>query len=198
MRGKGPAGSRMRYGENGRGKRINTDGAQWSDEAEAMFFDLLAASCNVKASGKAVGFTTATVYYQRRKRPEFGAKWAEALAQGYARVEMAMVRAAAETFEGEVYGADREIPTMSAAEALNLLRLHGPEVRGVDRRPGRFARRRSLAEIHASILKKIEAIENAPDDEEDDEDGAVGAEPGGNGPGGKGESGGGAAATAAA
>lgn len=175
MRGKGPAGSRVRYGENGRGKRIHTDGAQWSDEAEEMFFDLLGASCNVKASAEAVGFTASTVYHQRKKRPDFAAKWGVALAQGYARVEMAMVRAAAATFEGETYGADREIPKMTATEALNLLRLHGPEMRGESRRPGRSARRRSLVEIQGSILKKIEAIENAGGDAADGKEASVGA-----------------------
>ena len=52
-RGAGPVGSRLRYGNDKRAKRVKTGGYQWSDEAEELFFDHLAASCNVRASADA-------------------------------------------------------------------------------------------------------------------------------------------------
>lgn len=155
------AGSRVRYGENGCAKRIKTGGAQWSEEAEEAFFDALGASCNVSWSAAEVGFTTFTVYRQRRMRPEFATRWNAALAQGYARLEMALVEAAVDTVEGAEFDADRPIPRMTVDQAMNLLKLHGPQVRGERRGPGNHARRRTLDEVRASIVKKIEAIENA-------------------------------------
>ena len=158
MRGNGPAGSRVRRGADGRGRLIRTDGAQWSDEAEERFFDLLAASCNVKASVEAVGFTVYTVYRLRRLRPDFALRWRAALEQGHARLEMALFRAANDTLEGVKFDAEQPIPSMTAAEALRLVQLYGPMLRGEGPEPGRRPRRRSLDEVRGSIMKKVAAI----------------------------------------
>jgi hypothetical protein len=161
-RGAGPAGSRVRYDQSGHAKRVKTGGYQWSEEAEEAFFDHLAASCNVRASAAAVGFTTFTVYRQRRLRPEFAARWQAALEQGYARLEMALVEAAADSLDGVEFDAERPIPKMSVDQAMNLLKLHRAEVRGVGgARPGRFAAPRGIEHYRASILRKLEAIRNA-------------------------------------
>lgn len=161
-RATGPEGSRVRYGPTGRAQRVKTGGYQWSEEAEEAFFDRLAASCNVRASVEAVGFTSFTVYRQRRMRPEFAAKWQLALDQGYARLEMALVQAAIDTIEGVEFDSDRPIPRMTAAEALNVLRAHRNEVRGNGRGgPGRRGRPPTLEEVRSSIEKKVRAIKAA-------------------------------------
>ncbi len=155
-------GSRVRYGENGRAKRIKTGGAQWSNEAEELFFDVLAASCNVRMATAETGFTTPTVYRQRRMRPEFAMRWKEALEQGYARLEMALVEAACDTIEGVAFDADRPIPKMTVEQAMNVLRAHRNAVEGDGRRgPGRHVRRRSFDEVRKNVAKKIAAIEAA-------------------------------------
>lgn len=167
----GIAGTFVRGGRNRRAVQVKTGGYFWSEEAEEAFFDLLAASCNVRASAAAVGFTTFTVYRQRRLRPDFAAKWQAALEQGYARLEMAVLRAATDTLEGIAFDCDQPIPAMTFAEAANLLKLHGAEVRG-DRagRPGRFAVPRDIEYYRESILRKIEAIRRMPGGEEAGED----------------------------
>jgi hypothetical protein len=155
-------GSRVRYGENGRAKRIKTGGAQWSEEAEELFFDVLAASCNVRMATAETGFTTPTVYRQRRLRPEFAARWGAALEQGYARLEMALVEAACDTLEGVEFDSERPIPKMTVEQAMNVLRAHRNAVEGDGKSgPGRYSRRRSFKEVRDSIIKKIEAIERA-------------------------------------
>lgn len=155
-------GTRVRYGENGRAKRIKTGGAQWSDEAETLFFDVLAASCNVRMATAETGFTTPTVYRQRRLRPEFAALWQGALEQGYARLEMALVEAACDTLDGVEFDAERPIPKMTVEQAMNVLRAHRNAVEGNGKRgPGRHARRRSFDEVRDSIAKKVAAIKAA-------------------------------------
>lgn len=154
-----PAGSRIRSGRNRRLQRVKTGGYYWSEEAEALFFDVLAASCNVIASAAAVGFTHTTVYRLRRLRADFAEKWQAALEQGYARLEMALVQAAADSLEGVEFDADRPIPKMTAEEALHVLRLHKSEVRGERAgRPGRFAVPRGIEHHRTSILRKIAAV----------------------------------------
>jgi hypothetical protein len=158
------AGSQVRYGPKGRAQRIKTGGAQWSEEAEELFFDVLAASCNVLMAAQATGFTAATVYWHRRRRPEFAARWKEALEQGYARLEMALVEAACDTLDSAEFDADRPIPKMTVEQAMNVLRAHRNAVEGDGKRgPGRYARRRTFEEVRDSIVKKIEAIERARD-----------------------------------
>jgi hypothetical protein len=156
------AGSHVRYGPTGRAQRIKTGGAQWSDEAEELVFDVLAASCNVRMAAEATGFTTPTVYWHRRRRPEFAARWKEALEQGYARLEMALVEAACDTLDGVEFDSERPIPKMTIEQAMNVLRAHRNAVEGDGKSgPGRHARRRSFEEVRDSIIKKIEAIELA-------------------------------------
>jgi hypothetical protein len=163
-RGAGPAGSRLRYGNDGRPKRVKTGGHQWSDEAEAEFFDHLAATCNVRASAEAVGFTTFTVYRQRRLRPDFAAKWQAVLEHGVARLRMELLRSALDTLAGEEFDPDRPIPPMTAEQAMNLLKLHQAEARGErGGRPGRFATPRGFDHHRASILRKLEAIRDSRD-----------------------------------
>lgn len=83
-RAKGPEGEIVRCGPTGRAQRIKTGGKQWSEAAEEKFFDILASCANVRMAARATGFTTFTVYRQRRIRPDFAARWQVALEQGYA------------------------------------------------------------------------------------------------------------------
>ncbi|MGE0180561.1 MAG: hypothetical protein AB7O91_12170 [Sphingomonas sp.] len=148
----------MRHGPTGRAQRISTGGHQWSDEAEEIFFDRLNATCNVRASAAAAGFTTFTVYRQKRLRPEFAEKWRAALTQGYDAIEMALVRTALDSLDDAAFDGDRPIPKMTVEQAMNVLRAHRGEVRGIGRGPGRHARPPTLDEVRASILRKVEAI----------------------------------------
>ena len=160
--GPGPAGSRVRYGPTGRAQRIKTGGYQWSDEAEEAFFDHLGATCNVCASAEAVGFTTFTVYRQRRLRPEFAARWQAVLEQGYAALEMALVQAALDSLDGVEFYGDRPIPKMTVEQAMNLLKLHRAEARGEQGgRPGRRPVPRGIEFYRESIRKKVAAIRRA-------------------------------------
>ena len=59
-----------------------TKGHRWSDEAETIFLDQLAATCNVKLAGDACGFSHAAIYRRRRRDPAFMKRWDAALAQG--------------------------------------------------------------------------------------------------------------------
>lgn len=54
----------------------------------------------MRRSARAAGFNYATAYKQRAARPDFAEKWQVALAQGIARLEMALIRGAADSMEG--------------------------------------------------------------------------------------------------
>lgn len=162
--GKGPAGSRVRYTRDGHARVVQTSGAQWSDEAEERFFETLAATCNVTMAAAAAGFAHTTVYRWRLRRPAFAARWQAAIEHGFARLEAELLRAANDTLAGVAFDSDRPIPKMSIDQAMQLLREHRDAATN-GARPGARARRRSLDEVRAGILKKVEAIRNGEREE---------------------------------
>lgn len=154
----GPAGTRLKR-DHGRLKRVATGGKTWSDEAEAVFLDALAASSNVSYAAQQSGFSQMTPYYHRRRDAAFAARWDAALAHGYARVEFALVRAAADSMEGVHWDDSRPIPKMSVAEAMNLLAIHRRRVE--HRARGTPLDPRTLDQLRASLIRKVEAIRAA-------------------------------------
>jgi hypothetical protein len=131
----------------------------WSPSTERRFLETLAASCNVRRACEAVGLSQASAYYHRRQWQDFARAWDEALAIGYDRIEAALIEAACAGMEGREFAPDAPIPPMSAWDALQLLKLHQHQVRGTGKPPRHAPRRKSLDEVRASILRKLEAVE---------------------------------------
>jgi hypothetical protein len=122
-------GRTVRQAKNGKTQVIRTR-KRWSDKAEEVFLEELAATCNVTASAEKAGFSTVAIYRRRMHWPSFAAAWEQSLAQGFARLEVQLVELATDSLRvGEIAG-DAPAPAMSVDQALNLLRLHRASVRG--------------------------------------------------------------------
>ena len=92
-----------------------------------------------------------SVYALRIKSPEFRFEWAEALAEGYARLEASLLEAALGKARGVV---DPDVLKREAARhrlGLSLLAQHRPAVKGT-MRP---ARKVDPAQLKARILDRI-------------------------------------------
>jgi hypothetical protein len=164
-KGQGPRGSRLRPDHKDGPQRIRISGAWWSDEAERIFLDHLAASCNVSASAAAAGFSAVTVYNHRRSDPGFAARWQEALDQGYARVEMELVRTATDYLAG-LDLSDLPLKGMTVRDAVTILGMHRVRGSGDGRGPRFSSTPRGLDEVRESIILKLERIASAlPPDE---------------------------------
>ena len=87
-RSRGPAGTMIHTGRHGT-QIVSTRGHRWSDAAEELFLDHLAATANVGASARACGFSSEAIYRRRRTDPVFEQRWDAALAQGYVPRELA-------------------------------------------------------------------------------------------------------------
>jgi hypothetical protein len=155
-----PAGTTLRRGKDGL-QQIATAGHRWTDEAEAVFLEDLATHCNVTRAAAACGFSTVAIYRRRAQDAGFSERWHAALEQGYARLEMALVRWANDVMAPAPTQADTPLSAGSVRDAIAILKLHRPAVHGDGRAPGRWARPRSLDEVRGSILAKLEAIEIA-------------------------------------
>jgi hypothetical protein len=134
---------------------------QWSQEVEELFFDVLAATCNVRRACAEAGVAHTSVYRRRRLRPDFAAKWQAAVEQGYARLEVEFLRACAESVQGCEFAADRMIGPVGADTVLKLLGLHRAAATGQGKRPGVRATPPSVEQVRAEILRRVAAIRAA-------------------------------------
>jgi hypothetical protein len=159
----GPAGSQLHLGRHGP-QRVHTSGRRWSDRAETVFLDHLAATANVMASAKACGFTPQALYARRRKDAAFQQRWDAALAQGYAHIEALLVQRAIEALEG--FEPDPATPIvirdMTVKDAMILLGHHRRVVEG---RPltkrQKWQRHRPIEDTRAEIQRRIDAMQRA-------------------------------------
>jgi len=176
------SGTILRHARGGHVKRIRCV-SQWSEQAEELFLDVLAATCNVSLAAAEAGVGHTSVYRQRRLRPDFARKWQAVLEQSYERLDMALIEAANAAIEGALPGGDRPFPAMTVDQAIRLLQLHRTSVTGAGRRPGwKGGPTRGFDHYRASIQRKLEAIRNARHGDAGDRgDGGEGGEGGDDG-----------------
>ena len=140
-------------------QRVAVPTGRWTDKAEAKFLDHLAASCNVTYAAAQVRFSKEAIYARRRRDAAFALKWQDALAQGVARINMALVEEVEKALAGVTPNPDTPMPKMTVVDMINVIKLHLPAVTGEGRSPGWRRRPRGLAAVRDSILAKLEAIE---------------------------------------
>ena len=152
------------------------DGRSWTLAKQAIFFETLADSCNVKMAAKSAGVSPSAVYLRREKDATFRIGWEKALAEGYAKLELEVLRRALHGVEKAVTrGSETTVMReYNDRVALALLRMHRETAAiagegGVDE--GEYA------EACERIAERIERIRNkdtnvrgeAPADEESGE-----------------------------
>lgn len=143
-------------------KVVETTGSRWNAEAEKLFLDHLASSCNITASAKKAGFTREAVYRRKRKDSAFAERWQAAIAQGYARIESLLIRRAEDSLSGVKIDPDSPIPAMTVSEAMNLLKLHKPSIAGDGSNPYRWRLKPADPDAAlADILDKVAAVRRA-------------------------------------
>ena len=155
---RGPEGSIARASGKDGPQIVHSCGHRWTDEAEAIFLDALAASNNATWAAAQTGFSTVTIYKWARRDPGFAERMAAARALGYARVDELLARAAEDFLAGREPDPDSPFPEMTIEHAIAILRLHRASQTGEGKRPAWPARPRSLDEQRESILRKLSAI----------------------------------------
>ena len=153
-------------GGSGGGRRVQIARAragQWTARVEARFLSALSATCNVKAACAEVGLAHSSAYAHRKRWRAFAAAWDAAVIEGYDRIEAALLERGCNLFSDPGEVAMNPIGPMTVDQAIQLLHMHKQIARGVGGQPGHKWRapRRQLADVQASILRKIEAIERS-------------------------------------
>lgn len=142
----------------------------WSQAKADKFIEVLAESCNVSLAARAIKRSLGTVYSQRAKDAEFRGQWDQALAIGYARLEMMMLERALHGVEKIVVlksGENKVMREYPDRIALGLLRMHRDNVSatnaGVDDE--------DYQEACERIIARLERLRER--DEEEDSERAV-------------------------
>lgn len=103
----------------------------WTKGCRESFLTRLAETSNVAASARAAKMPVGSVYALRRKSPEFCAAWAQALAEGYARLEASLLEAALKKVSGAVDVDELKRQAQAHRLGLSLLAQHRPSVKGL-------------------------------------------------------------------
>ena len=114
-----------------------------------LFLDCLAESSNVSESARRAGINPSRAYKVRREEPEFARQWLAALWEGYAHLEMEVLRRLRDG-DSTTNGKER----YDFANAIRLLNAHRENAT----RAQAAQRNVSATEIRASIDRKVEAI----------------------------------------
>jgi hypothetical protein len=134
---------------------------QWTPRVETRFLAVLAATCNVKAACAEIGMTAASAYGHRKRWPRFAALWDEAVEEGYARLELALVENGCNLFSRSELPSDVPIKGMTAEQAIHLLHMHKYQVRGIGKAPGLPERQPTFDEVGAYFARTLGARERA-------------------------------------
>jgi hypothetical protein len=122
-----------------------------------IFFETLAATCNVTRSARRAGVGKFAVYDHRRKSAAFRARWAAAIGEAYANLELTMIERMLNGTVKTVRRADgsvdetREYPN---AIALQLLRLH----RDTAVEAERDHEPEDVEEVRAQLAERLERL----------------------------------------
>jgi hypothetical protein len=161
----GPERDIRRVGPDGdmRECRIRRDG--WTSKRRKIFLDVLGMTANVREASAAVGLMWTGAYALRRRDPAFAEGWADALEQGYAELEMHVMRQSlfgtqrTETVrDGEGPDANvlyvRTVHSYPLAVAMRLLQAHRPEM---ERRMAERAARAEERPDSEAVIARVRA-----------------------------------------
>jgi hypothetical protein len=110
-----------------RKRKVRPSYRSWTATKARAFLRALAESCNVKLAAKMAKVSTSSVYDRRSKHASFRAAWDNALATGYAQLELMLLERALHGVEKVVITRDGTKTVMreySDRVALALLRMH--------------------------------------------------------------------------
>ena len=153
-----------------RGKRVRKverSPRSWTPARQKAFLMALGESCNVKLAARKAGLSTSRAYARRAMDASFRAGWDQALATGYAQLEMMLLERAMHGVEKKVTARDGTTTVMrqySDRVALALLRMHRENAsyatESVDDREWQEARERIIERLQR--LREQQAEGEAP------------------------------------
>ncbi len=129
----------------------------WTKAKEEAFLTTLGETCNVAAATKAARMSKSAVYERRKKVAAFRAGWAEAIADAYQRLELAMLDRALNGTEKIVVrkdGSEERMRDYPNQIAMHLLKLHRDNAVEEAAEPSEV----EVAEVRERLLQKLRRL----------------------------------------
>lgn len=161
----------VQRGERVQKRRPSTN--RFTANKQQRFLDALAHTCNVAVSADHADVSTVTVYQHRLRDPAFRARWQEAIAAGYDRLEGLLLEhgGAAQPLDppdGE-RAAEADPRPFDFDRALTLLRQY--QARREGKPTGGARRNATREETNAALLRAIEGVRRRIEREAERSDG---------------------------
>jgi hypothetical protein len=143
----------VRNSKNG-AQLVRPGPGRWSRKVEQAFLDHYAQSGCIKWAARAAGVSANIIHYRKQRYPGFAADCAAAEARAKERLQGLVTAAGIASFDPDY--AEEEVPRVSVAEAIAILRLKGP---GSAAGAGAKARPLpSIEQVRDEVLRRIAAI----------------------------------------
>jgi hypothetical protein len=126
--------------------------------AQKKFLAHLAQTSNVAASAKAAGVTTTPVYALKNKSCVFRAKWLNALAEGYARLEACLLAEALSLPASNLKDSTLKQKQLKTRVGMGLLAAHKATVKGMPQ-PA-TARSRNPKDVQQRLAARFATMRN--------------------------------------
>ena len=130
----------------------------WTKAKQEQFLEHLAATCNVRASCRAVGLSEPGAYKRKKADAGFRASWARAVAEAVGRLELMLIeRAMKGTVKTHVTREGVKLRTTEYPDriALSLIRVHKEEARQAE---GDAIEDEPIEAVRARIARKLDML----------------------------------------
>jgi hypothetical protein len=138
-----------------KGSPSPSSGGHFNSATRHRFLGHLARTANVAASARAAGISSDAVYAARRRLPEFRAEWSEALAEGYVRLETALLAEALQRASSNTKDAMLKAKTQKLRLQLGLLNAHRGAAKGGAQPCAAPVKPADLATLKAQLILKL-------------------------------------------
>ena len=138
-------------------RRRGPRGQDVSPEAIETFLVTLGDTCNIARSARVAGFSASWAYRLRKRDASFRAGWAEAVREGYAKLELVLLERAMKGTPRPIMRRDGSVAIVreySTALAVALLRKHADAAAEASYEHGAD----ELAEVRERILERLELV----------------------------------------
>jgi hypothetical protein len=121
------------------GKVRRAGSGRWSKEKEAIFFDELAATSNMRMAADAAGVSTNTILARRLKSKLFAAKFEAVVQSAKTVIDLYLVEETKKTFDPEQIDTGDVKPRVTIDQAIKISQINAKKARGDDLAADPFA-----------------------------------------------------------
>jgi hypothetical protein len=131
------------------------DSARLNAATRKQFLAHLSETSNVSASARFAGISGRAVYAERRRSPAFRGEWAQALIEGYARLETELLAEALQAANGKTSDATLKARAQKQRLGVSLLNWHKGSAKAAPTATATTISKEDLPLLKAQLILKL-------------------------------------------